>query len=496
MHLRPRLIFGPMKSLTQLYDPAAFREQGHALVDRLADYLEKTPEVGANPHAEPGDLLKTYRSLLHDGTTPNELFQRMITDSVHLHSPYYMGHQMNPPAPIVALADLLTGILNGSTAIFEMGRAGAVMERLVIEQSAALLGLSATTGGFLTNGGTLANLTALLAARATRWPSGDAWEDGNGELRPCVLVNEQAHYCIDRAVRIMGWGAAGIINIPCDDNFRMRTELLEDAIATAKKQGMTPLAIVGSAGTTSTGSFDDLVAIADVAKRHGIWFHVDGAHGAPVRLDPERQHQLNGLDRADSLIMDYHKMMMAPALTTAVFFRKGGDAYQTFHQKADYLLSFDTNEEDQYNIGRRTFECTKNMMSLRVFSLLSCYGSDIFRDYVVRVNSIAAAFAVAIRSNPDFELALDPGCNIVCFRYRPTGSAQSADDLNSLNVMIRTQLVAETKYYLVQTRLRGRVYLRCTFTNPTTESEHTDGLLHTIQSIGDGIIKLRSQFLT
>ncbi|MFT6001256.1 MAG: L-2,4-diaminobutyrate decarboxylase, partial [Neolewinella sp.] len=134
--------------------------------------------------------------------------------------------------------------------------------------------------------------------------------------------------------------------------------------------------------------------------------------------------------------------------------------------------------------------------SLRVFSLLSCYGSDIFRDYVVRVNSIAAAFAVAIRSNPDFELALDPGCNIVCFRYRPTGSAQSADDLNSLNVMIRTQLVAETKYYLVQTRLRGRVYLRCTFTNPTTESEHTDGLLHTIQSIGDGIIKLRSQFLT
>lgn len=485
-----------MKSLKQLYAPSAFRQQGHDLVDLIADYLEKTPETVANPHAEPGDLMEAYRTLLQEGTTPDKLFQEVLSDSVHLHSPYYMGHQMNPPAPITALSDLLNGILNGSTAIFEMGRAGAVMERLVIERSAALLGLSATSGGFLTNGGTLANLTALLAARAAQWPTGDAWEDGIGDIRPCVLVNEQAHYCIDRAVRIMGWGAAGIINIPSDDDFRMRTELLEEAIATAKKQGMTPLAIVGSAGTTSTGSFDDLEIIADFAEKHGLWFHIDGAHGAPVRLDPKRQHLLKGLERADSLIMDYHKMMMAPALTTAVFFRRGGDAYRTFHQEADYLLSFDTNEEDQYNIGRRTFECTKNMMSLRVFSLLSCYGHEVFQDYVVRVNSIASDFATAIRANPDFELALDPACNIVCFRYRPTSSAQSADDLNNLNLMIRAQLVAETNYYLVQTRLLGRVYLRCTFTNPKTESRHTDGLLLAIQSIGGGITALRNQFLT
>ena len=485
-----------MKSLSQIYDPATFRRQGHSLVDLLADYLESTPEAVANPHAEPGDVLESYRTLLKEGTTPDDLFQKMITDSVHLHSPYYMGHQMNPPAPLVALSDLLNGILNGSTAIFEMGRAGAVMERLIIEHTAGLLQLSEGTSGFLTNGGTLANLTALLAARAARWPSGDAWNDGIGDLRPCVLVNEQAHYCIDRAVRIMGWGAAGIINIPSDDNFCMRTELLEEAISKAKSNGMTPLAIIGSAGTTSTGSFDDLDTIADFAERHGLWFHIDGAHGAPVRLDPERSHFLSGLERADSLIMDYHKMMMCPGLTTGVFFRNGTDAYRTFHQEADYLLSFDTNEEDWYNMGRRTFECTKNMMSLRVFSLLSCYGSDIFRDYVVRVNTIAANFATAVRANPSFELALDPGCNIVCFRYRPMMPVHSADDLNNLNAMIRAQLVTETNYYLVQTRLRGSIYLRCTFTNPKTESDHTEGLLRVIQSIGGKITSLRDQFLS
>ncbi|WP_044103758.1 pyridoxal phosphate-dependent decarboxylase family protein [Neolewinella persica] len=485
-----------MKSLTQLYDPATFRRQGHSLVDLLADYLKSTPEAVANPHAEPGDMLEGFRTLLKEGTTPDDLFKKVLTDSVHLHSPYYMGHQMNPPAPLVALADLLNGIINGSTAIFEMGRAGAVMERLVIEHTAGLLQLSKGTSGFLTNGGTLANLTALLAARAAKWPSGDAWKDGNGDLRPCVFVNEQAHYCIDRAVRIMGWGEAGVVNIPSDDKFRMRTELLEEAISTARSKGMTPLAIIGSAGTTSTGSFDDLGAIADFAERHGLWFHIDGAHGAPVRLDPEKAHQLNGLERADSMIMDYHKMMMCPGLTTGVFFRNGTDAFRTFHQQADYLLSFDTNEEDWYNMGRRTFECTKNMMSLRVFSLLSCYGSDIFRDYVVRVNTIAANFAADVRANPLFELALDPGCNIVCFRYRPTMPVHSADDLDNLNAMIRAQLVAETNYYLVQTRLRSRIYLRCTFTNPKTEVNHTAGLLQAIQSIGGEITNLRSQFLT
>jgi len=314
-------------------------------------------------------------------------------------------------------------------------------------------------------------------------------------VRPCVLVNEEAHYCIDRAVKIMGWGEAGIINIPADDNFRMRTELIDEAMLKAKADGLTPIAIVGSACTTSTGSFDDLAAIAEAAKAHQLWFHVDGAHGAPVRLDSGRKHLLDGLELADSLIMDFHKMLMCPGLTTGVFFRKGSDAYRTFHQKADYLLSFDTNEEDWYNMGRRTFECTKNMMSLRVFSLLAIYGEQVFTDYVTTVNGIAEAFAATVKANPDFELALEPDCNIVCFRFRPAGQAQSADDLNRLNAMVRAQLVADTKFYIVQTRLRGQLYLRCTFTNPLTQKEHLKELLKKLAETGNAVVALRNTLM-
>lgn len=478
-------------SLANVYAPETFRVAGHQLIDQIADYLASVPTAVANPVQDPADLLAAYREVLANGTSPEMLFSKYLAESLHVHAPAYMGHQVNPPAPLTALCDLTNGIINGSTAIYEMGRTGAVMERIVIEQFAELLGLAPTTGGFMTNGGTLGNLTALLAARAAKWPAGDPWQAGNGDLRPCLFVNEQAHYCIDRAVKIMGWGTAGVVNIPSDDQFRIRTELLEPAIAEARARGLTPIAIVGSAGTTSTGSFDDLATLAAIAERQQLWFHVDGAHGAPVYLDPERRHLLAGMERADSLIMDFHKMQMTPGLTTGVFFRKGTDAYRTFHQRADYLLSFDTSEEDQYNIGRRTFECTKNMMSFRVYSLLACYGAEVFREYVVRVNAIGRQFARDIRLHPDFELALEPDCNIVCFRYRPAQSALSATELDDINAMIRAQLVTETSYYIVQTRLHQRVYLRCTFTNPFTEGEHTQEMLKHLTSMGKALLEFR-----
>ncbi|MEL7160601.1 MAG: pyridoxal-dependent decarboxylase [Bacteroidota bacterium] len=480
--------------LQSAYDPSRFRAHGHALVDRLADYLEDAPTLPANPYVEPDELLDVFRPLLNGRTPPEELYELMLQRSLHLHAPAYMGHQVNPPAPLTALGDLLNGIINGSTAIFEMGRTGAVMERLVIEAFARLLELPETAGGFLTNGGTLANLTALLAARAARWPEGDAWRDGNGTFRPCVLVNEQAHYCIDRAVRIMGWGEAGIVSVPSDEHFRIRTDGLDELIDQLRAEGRHPLALVGSACTTSTGSFDDLTTLAEVATRHALWFHVDGAHGAALRLDPERRQLLAGLERADSIVMDFHKMMMTPGLTTGIFFRDGADAYRTFHQQADYLLTFDSGEEDWYNMGRRTFECTKNMMSLRVFSLLSCYGPQLFRDYLQQVNATAATCAELIGKEMDLELAALPATNIVCFRYHPRSQGLDAVAVDELNALIRSRLVRETDFYVVQTKLRGRTYLRCTFTNPLTTPAHVAKMLAEVITTGKQVMDFRKLF--
>lgn len=472
-------------SILNAYSPEAFREMGHALVDQLADYLGDKEVLPANQVPKPEELLEEFRTYLTQGAPPRTIFNRVLESCVHVHSTHYLGHQVNPPAPTAALADLMNGILNGSTAIFEMGAPGVVMERLVVEKFAQLLSLPAGAGGFLTHGGTLANLTALLAARASKWPAGDPWQDGNKEFRPCVLVNEQAHYCIDRAVRIMGWGEEGVINVPSDDAFRIRTDLVEPAIEAALTEGKTPIAIIGSAGTTSTGSYDDLSNLADLAERYGLWFHVDGAHGAPVGLDPHRRHLVKGMERADSIAMDFHKMLMCPGLTTALFFRQDQEAYLTFHQKADYLLSFETGAEDWYNMGRRTFECTKSMISLRVFILLSTYGEDLFRDYVIRVNALGQKLAALIRKTPTLSLATEPDTNIVCFRYVPIGPVRPHEELNHLNAMIRAALLEEGRYYVVQTTLNQQIYLRCTLTNPITPKDTLAGMLDRVVALGD-----------
>ncbi len=498
LHLRPRPAdyLAAMTSLLQsVYDPSSFRAQGHALVDQLADYLEQAPSLPANPAVPPEQMLSLYANMLREGTTPEQLFGSVLQHSVHLHAPGYQGHQVNPPAPITALGDLVNGIINGSTAIYEMGATGAAMERLVMEEFVRLLDLDTNAGGFMTNGGTLANLTALLAARAVKWPQGDVWAAGSHGIQPCILVNEQAHYCIDRAVRIMGWGDAGVVNIPSDADFRMQTDKINEAVATAIAAGLTPVAIVGSACTTSTGSFDDLNAIAAAAKRHNLWFHVDGAHGAAVRLDPNRKHLLDGLELADSVIMDFHKMMMTPGLTTGVFFRQGADAYKTFHQKADYLLTFDSGEEDWYNLGRRTFECTKNMMSLRVFSLLSLYGPQVFIDYLSRVHEISDYCSEKVTRNPDLELVAKPDTNIVCFRFHPKAAGMQASDLDHLNAMIRGQIREAGNTYIVQTKLRGQTWLRCTFTNPLTQFADVDKMLQEVLKHGRTLVDFRMSSL-
>ncbi len=158
--------------LRRAYDPATFRTEGHALIDQLADYLEGVTDYPANPYATPAQSLAVFRELLDRRAAPQEVYRQLIQDNVHLHHPDYMGHQVVPPAPLAALGDVAASLMNAGQAIFEMGRPGVAMEELVMERFAEMLRLAPTAGGFLTSGGTLANLTALLAARARQWPAG------------------------------------------------------------------------------------------------------------------------------------------------------------------------------------------------------------------------------------------------------------------------------------------------------------------------------------
>lgn len=453
-------------------------------MDELSDHLDdkiNAKSEGVIHWNEPDAELKFWKDFLENGDE-DDLFSEITKRTTYVHHPKYIGHQVSPAAPITALTGMISSLLNNGMAVYEMGMAPSAIERVIADWLCNKIGYDSDSRGLLTSGGTLANLTALLSARKAV-VTHDVWNEGYSENLG-IIVSEEAHYCVDRAAKIMGLGEKGIIKIPATENFEMDTSLLEEKFQEATKSGIRIFAIVGSSPSTATGVYDDLIAIGNFAKMHDLWFHVDGAHGGAAIFSPKYKKVVKGIAQADSVVIDGHKMMMMPIITTALLFKNGQHALATFSQKADYLLT-QSDHEDWYNSGKKTFECTKTMMSIHWFTLLKVYGEDIFNQYVTNLYDLGHRFGEIVIKNPDFELAVKPVSNIVCFRY--VTNDFDLEQSNSLNKKIRQHLLEDGEFYIVQTTLRGTHYLRCTIMNPFTTEAHLRELLNKIKDISENL---------
>jgi L-2,4-diaminobutyrate decarboxylase len=470
------------------YDPEAFRAAGHAVIDQLADYLSSTA-AGDGPvldYAPPAAVLARWP--VPDDTAPGaslaDLLPRVIAESHHLHHPRYVGHQVSAPLGSAALAELVSAVLNNGTAEYEMGPVSNALEKRLLEWLGTTLGFGPEVEGLFTSGGSAGNLTALAAARQSI-VGVDPWADGLAGSQPlAILVSEQAHYSNDRAARILGLGGGGVVSVPVDDRYRLDPSALRAAHRRAEEDGRRVFAVVGSACSTSTGAYDPLDAIADYTAEHDLWFHVDGAHGAVAALAPRYRHLVAGIERADSVVIDAHKMLLMPALMTAVLYRRPGTADRAFHQEQSYV-GFDGHEGGfaWWDSGLRTLECTKRMMALELYGALSEHGTGFFADYIERTFDRARWFAAELDAAPDFELAVEPEANIVCFRIVPDG----VGDLDDLQLVIRERLVRAGAFYVVKTRLRGKVYLRTTLINARTDADHLRALMSAIRETARGV---------
>ena len=477
-----RKIYTTMDYRKELFDLEQFRKEGHQLVDQLADYLNDAIRGDQMPVLDwhdPEEQVRFWDDFTLDPHNMAPFFQEVIKRSIHLHHPRYVGHQLTPTAPATILAGFVAAAINNGMVGYEMGSVTTAMERLVVRDFCRVLGYGDRGDGFLTSGGTLANLTALLTARKLRVDE-DIWRDGTRGKRLAVMVSAQAHYCVDRAVRIMGLGNEGIIPVEVDENYSMDVSSLEKAYKQAEDRGIEVFAIVGSACTTATGSYDDLGAIAGFAAHHNIWFHVDGAHGGPAIFSEKYKHLVKGIHRADSVVIDCHKLLLAPALTTMVLYKEAQDSYRTFQQDAAYLWEKGAQPE-WFNYGQRTMECTKLMMSLKLYVLFKTHGQKFAGEHLDLLYDLARTFAGMIREREGFELAVQPQSNIVCFRV--THPDWELPYANRVNQKIREILLKEGFFYIVQTTLRDTLFLRTTLMNPFTTTEHLEDLLERISSL-------------
>ncbi len=462
-----------MSSIGDMFDPGRFRASGHALIDLLADHLAgnlsgqgKVLDWRPPALAEPN----WQAPLPHAPTlSPDALLDKLRDDilpaGLAIHHPRNLGHQVATPLPMAALCDLVAALANQAMAVYETGPAATMIERQVIRWLGELAGWP-TAEGVLTSGGAQANLTALLAARqkAAGW---DVWREGVGAGQTLkILASEHAHYSVTRAAGIMGLGVDAVIRVAADDQGRMDMAALIAAHRGAVASGARVMAVVASAGCTPTGSIDPLAGIGAYCQGHGLWLHVDGAHGASALLSEKHRAALHGVELADSLVWDGHKLLYMPAPVSAALFREPRDSYAAFAQEASYLFQGRSREDEAYNVSYRTLECTKRMMGLKLWAAFSLYGAAGLAALVDTVFAGARRLADIIRDAPDFQLLMQPQTNIVCFRHGEHDQA-----------MLRRHIVERGEFHLTQVDLRGTTWLRATLMHPLTREDDLAALL-------------------
>jgi L-2,4-diaminobutyrate decarboxylase len=431
------------------------------------------PALSAPPPAELARELD-LRRLIREGGLDAESFgpwlEAMLERTTRLHHPGELAHQVASPDLPAALADLVHGAINQPMSIYEMGAGANAMESTVVAWMADRVGWGPGAGGVLTHGGSLANLTALLAARAAAAPS--AWADGvDGGL--AVLAPLSAHYSVKRSVAMLGLGERAVIPVEVDELERIVPGRLGEAVERAEAAGLRPMALVAAAGATSTGLHDDLEAIGGFCSERGIWFHVDAAHGASALLSPDHRELLLGIERADSVVWDAHKMLRTSSLCAAILVRDLRRLDAAFQQSASYLIYEDADGAGPDLLGRQV-ECTKAPLGLKVFMNLAWRGERGLGEYVAAQYDKTLRFWELISARRGFECLCRPESNILCFRY-------GRDD--ALQVELRERLLAEGRFHLSSTEVSGVRWLRMSVMAPASSEETIEELLDSIERL-------------
>jgi L-2,4-diaminobutyrate decarboxylase len=459
--------------LTAPYDPDQFTRQAALITELLRDHLKRTASRQGPvwPPAGPTEVLERWPG---PDSGPPETLDHLLADvlagSTHQHHPGCIGQQLSAPPPFVGPVAMVAAILNNSAAIFEGAPVAIALERRVVAWMIRKVGYGEQAAGILTSGGSLGALTALLAMRQAKMGT-DVWQQGLwGEQPGAVLVSREAHYCNRRACAILGLGERFVLPVETDEDFAMDLGSLEAAYHQACAQGGRPLAVVANAGSTATGTYDDFEAIAELCEKHGLWFHVDAAHGGSALLSSRYAGLLRGIDRADSIVWDAHKLMLMPGLCTAVLFRNGAHLNNAFRQQASYLLSGATASWSEP--AGRNFEVTKPAIVLPLYVGLRTLGTAFFGEYIDYVYDLARAFADELQSRPNFELLVRPQSNIVCFRFRAP-----PEKVDTLQLRLRQVVNLRGRFFIMRTTLRGAIWLRIVLMSPATRLADLRGLL-------------------
>jgi aromatic-L-amino-acid/L-tryptophan decarboxylase len=396
---------------------------------------------------------------------------RVLDASISPARPLYLAYIGSTGLATGALASALASTYDVNLAAH--AAAGEFIDGQALRWTAEFVGYPHADGAF-TSGGQVSNLTALVAAREQALPG--SRQRGLEGRSGAVYCSREAHHSVIRAAEIAGLGTAAVRGIDVDADRRMDPDLVNAAIAADRDAGVTPVAIVATAGTTLTGAVDDLAALADVAEQHGVWLHVDGAYGLPAARTPSAAALFRGLERADSVTLDAHKWLGVPKSCSVLLVRDGACLLAAFGHRESYML----HRGDAHNPVDRTLEYSRPFSSLKLWMAFRVHGAAALRRWIERSIGHARRLATILDADPEFEVLHRPQLSALCFQHRPPG----VDGVDEHNLRLAHAIQADGRVYLAPADLDGRICLRVCFVNFRTTDDEVDDALEVIRELG------------
>ena len=457
--------------------PEQFRTHGHQLVDWMADYLGDVGTRRVVPDVKPGAIRRALPDAPPEQAEPFERlvadFERLILPGMtHWNHPGWFAYFAGNNSPPSILAEMLTATLGAQCMSWQTSPAATELEQVTMGWLARMLGLPAGFTGVIQDTASTATLVALLSARERA--SGFAGErlgveQGRG-LR--VYASAEAHSSVAKGVKLAGYGAEALRAIPVDENYALRPDALAEAMARDAAAGLVPACVVATVGTTSSTAIDPLPAIAEICRRHGAWLHVDAAWAGSAAILPELRWILDGVEHADSLVLNPHKWMLVNFDLSAYFVRDVDTLLRTFTITPEYLRT--KHDPDVANFRDWGIQLGRRFRALKLWFVIRSYGVEGLRTVFRRHVALAQEFAGWVSAAADFELLAPAPLGLVCFRYRPAAMAADDPRLDVLNRELLSRVNASGRVFLTHTVLGGRYTIRLAVGQRCTEREHVE----------------------
>jgi len=374
----------------------------------------------------------------------------------------FFGYILGSGEPAAAAADLLCSVLNQNVTAWRSAPAAVTLEHLVVGWLAEAIGCKGFSGT-LTGGGSAANLMALAMAREAKAAANEAGISSASSL--AVYASTEIHMSIGKALSLLGIGRKNLRLVPVDESFRMIPSQLQQTMARDADRGIAPIAVIASAGTVNTGAVDPMAEIAEIAKKFGAWFHVDGAYGALGAIAAPRKFV--GLDLADSISLDPHKWLYQPIDCACLLYRNPAAARKTFSQSGDYVKALSGDATESYTFFDESMELSRRFRALKLWFSLRYHGLGAFRECIANDMRHAQQLAAAIQASPLFRLRAPVELSAVCFQYVGNGKL-SDGELDEWNAAILRRVIERGRVYLSNATLHSRFCLRACFVNHRT----------------------------